>query len=87
MNISLTPELERRIADKLEKGLYSTASEVVREALRKLFEADTERERLKARLNAELEEAIAELDRGEGVDGELVFEELDRLIESKRTRG
>ncbi|MGH6971770.1 MAG: type II toxin-antitoxin system ParD family antitoxin, partial [Caulobacteraceae bacterium] len=34
MNISLTPELERRIAEKVETGLYNTASEVVREALR-----------------------------------------------------
>lgn len=34
MHISLTPELENLIKEKVESGLYSNASEVVREALR-----------------------------------------------------
>ena len=34
MNVSLTPELERLVEGKVKDGLYSTASEVVREALR-----------------------------------------------------
>jgi antitoxin ParD1/3/4 len=34
MNISLTPELEEYIHNKVKSGLYSSASEVVREALR-----------------------------------------------------
>ena len=36
MNVSLTPELERLINDKVDAGSYQTASEVVREALRLL---------------------------------------------------
>jgi uncharacterized protein len=36
MNVSLTPELEQYIRGKVESGLYSNASEVVREALRLL---------------------------------------------------
>ena len=38
MDISLTPELERFIAEKVASGRYQTASEVVREALRLLIE-------------------------------------------------
>ncbi len=34
IHISLTPELERMVRGKVESGLYNTASEVVREALR-----------------------------------------------------
>jgi antitoxin ParD1/3/4 len=34
MNISLTPELERLIQRKVESGMYSSASEVIRESLR-----------------------------------------------------
>jgi antitoxin ParD1/3/4 len=86
MNISLTPELERRISEKVQQGLYGTASEVVREALRRLFDADEDRQRLVAKFNAELDEAIAELDRGEGLDSEAVFAELDELIKSKRKK-
>jgi len=40
MNVSLTPELEQLIHKKVESGLYLSASEVVREALRLLEERD-----------------------------------------------
>ena len=38
LNVSLPPELENRVRQYVESGLYSSASEVIREALR-LFEA------------------------------------------------
>lgn len=38
INVSLPPELENRVRQHVESGLYSSASEVIREALR-LFEA------------------------------------------------
>ncbi|HRA48704.1 MAG TPA: type II toxin-antitoxin system ParD family antitoxin [Thermomicrobiales bacterium] len=40
MNISLTPELESWIRNKVDSGLYNNASEVVREALRKAVHSD-----------------------------------------------
>jgi antitoxin ParD1/3/4 len=40
MNVSLTPELERIVNKKVKSGLYNSASEVVREALRLLNEQD-----------------------------------------------
>ena len=40
MNISLSPELERFVHRKVATGLYASASEVVREALRLLQERD-----------------------------------------------
>ena len=38
INVSLPPELETRVRQRVESGLYGSASEVIREALR-LFEA------------------------------------------------
>jgi antitoxin ParD1/3/4 len=38
MNISLTPELEKFMTDRVQSGMYNSASEVVREALRLLQE-------------------------------------------------
>jgi putative addiction module CopG family antidote len=35
MNVSLTPELEKFVSAKVESGRYNSASEVVREALRR----------------------------------------------------
>lgn len=43
MNISLTPELEEYIHNKVKSGLYSSASEVVREALRAHGRAELQR--------------------------------------------
>lgn len=40
MNVSLTPQLEELIKKKVDSGLYGSASEVMREALRLLEERD-----------------------------------------------
>lgn len=45
MNVSLTPELEALVNEKVRSGLYHTASEVVREALRLLKNRDDEVQR------------------------------------------
>lgn len=70
MNVSLTPELERRVAEKVDSGLYTSASEVVREGLRLLFEADELKARRLEQLNADVQLGLDQLDRGEGIDGE-----------------
>jgi len=56
MNVSLTPELERLVAERVASGRYTSASEVIREGLRLLEQQDQLREvRLKS-----LRQAIAE---------------------------
>jgi antitoxin ParD1/3/4 len=40
MNINLTPQLEDMVRKKVASGLYSSASEVIREALRLMEERD-----------------------------------------------
>jgi antitoxin ParD1/3/4 len=40
MNVSLTPQLEDLVHQKVASGLYGSASEVMREALRLLEERD-----------------------------------------------
>lgn len=40
MNVNLTPQLEALVRQKVASGLYSSASEVVREALRLMEEQD-----------------------------------------------
>jgi len=61
MNINLTPQLEEMVRRKVEFGLYTSASEVVREALRLMDEKDQLRI---VRLN-QLRQAIQE-----GLDSE-----------------
>ena len=40
MNVSLTPELEQYVQEKVSSGLYYSASEVIREGLRLLRERE-----------------------------------------------
>ena len=40
MNVNLTPQLEEMVRQKVASGLYASASEVVREALRLMEEQD-----------------------------------------------
>ena len=44
MNINLTPSLEKMVRDKVKSGLYTSASEVIREALRLMADQDTIRQ-------------------------------------------
>jgi antitoxin ParD1/3/4 len=57
MNVSLTPELERIVDTKVQSGLYQTASEVVREALRLMMDRDEGLERLRRDVRAGFEAA------------------------------
>lgn len=40
MNVNLTPQLEELVRSKVKSGMYTSASEVVREALRLMDEQD-----------------------------------------------
>lgn len=76
MNVSLTPELEQLVHEKVKSGRYLSASEVVREALRLLEERDRIRETRLLKLRSEIAVGIEQGDKGEVIDGEEVFREL-----------
>ena len=52
MNISLTPDLEQLVNEKVKAGTYQTASEVIREGLRLLKERDQRLEALRRDVHA-----------------------------------
>ncbi len=68
MNVSLTKELEAWIHAQVDSGLYTSASEVVREALRVQVERNSLRRADLADLRRELDLGLAQLERGEGVE-------------------
>jgi antitoxin ParD1/3/4 len=65
MNVSLTPELEQLIHKKVETGLYLSASEVVREALRLLEERDKLQAMKFEEVRAAIQIGIDQVDSGE----------------------
>jgi antitoxin ParD1/3/4 len=69
MNVSLTEELERRVEERVRTGLYTSASELVREALRLFFQFEEARSREIDDLNRKIAIGLTQLDAGKGVSG------------------
>jgi len=76
MNVSLTPELERLVNEKVRSGLYTSASEVVREALRLLHQRDQARADRLAGLKRDIAIGVEQSKSGDVLDGEEIFERL-----------
>jgi Arc/MetJ-type ribon-helix-helix transcriptional regulator len=74
MDVTLTPELEKRIREKIDRGEYENADALVQQALDWFLDVDDEDELTET--NAAIERARAESDRGEAVPADQVFEEL-----------
>ena len=72
MNVSLTPELEQFVAEKVASGRYSSASEVVRAGLRSLEEEESWRAYARERVAKGLEDMNA----GRIVDGDTAMKRI-----------
>lgn len=73
LNINLTPQLEEMVRQKVVSGLYNSASEVMREALRLMEERDSVRKMRLEELRREIQKGI---DSGESTP--LDIEEIKR---------
>ncbi len=74
MTVDIANDLASLIEAKVRSGLYASPGEVVREALQLLDARDETRRKIA--------EGAASLRRGEGVDGEEVFERLKRELDA-----
>jgi antitoxin ParD1/3/4 len=68
MNVSLTPELENLVNEKVKSGLYNSASEVVREGLRLIQEQDELKRIRRDELRREIMRGKEQIERGEFVE-------------------
>jgi len=75
MPITLKPEQEQFIQTQLATGRYTNATEVIAEALQ-LLEKRNHYDRWVEELGNKIDIAAAELDRGEGIDGEIAINQL-----------
>ena len=76
MNISLTPALEKMVQQKVASGMYNSASEVIREALRLLAENDKIQQAKLTALREDVEVGTRQLDNGQ-------FTEYDKKSSKK----
>ena len=68
MNVSLTPELEQMVAEKVQSGRYASASEVIREALRLLEEQDQRKRKRLNEVRQKIDRGLKQLDEGQGIN-------------------
>lgn len=83
MNVNLTPELTQLVQKKVQTGLYNSASEVVREALRMMEERDQikaiQKEEIRTKIAAGLSSARA----GRVSDGETFVSRMIGELEAE----
>ena len=69
MNLSLTPEIEQRIADQLNQGHYQSAHEVILAALELL----DQRQQYLTELRQEIAIDATQIEQGQVINGEQVW--------------
>ena len=86
MNVSLTPELEQFIHKQLESGKYASADEVICAGLGLLAAREHTYKGRFEELQREIMLGIEASERGEVVDGETVFHELQQKLQQHRAQ-
>jgi antitoxin ParD1/3/4 len=86
MAIALTPNQENRLQQMVDKGHYESVDAALAAALELLEERDRQYEKWVTETREKLQDGIAELDRGEGLDGEVVIGRLQEKLRQARER-
>jgi antitoxin ParD1/3/4 len=68
MNITLSPEIEELVREKVKRGEYDSPEALVGEAVHRLIEEEKEADADRDDIRARIEAAEAEIDRGEYVE-------------------
>ena len=88
MNIQLKPELEQIIEAQIATGRYSNPEEVISKALKLLLEWEQGYQQWVEETRQKVEVAIEQLDKGEGIEGEVVIERLrSKLRQAREAQG
>ncbi len=82
MNVSLTTELEKYVHEKVNSGLYTSASEVIRESLRLMHHYDDMQKQRVDQLNQAIEIGLLQLKSGEKSDAKESYKRLSNKIKN-----
>jgi len=82
MNISLTPELEHYVNSKVTSGMYTSASEVIRESLRLLhLHEDLQNQRI-LQLNQAIDVGLNQLKTGKKISAKKSYDKMKKKIDA-----
>ena len=82
ITVTLPPELEAFVQERVASGRFATPGEAVREGLRLLEEREQEREAVLTELRQEIEIGVEQAKAGKLSDGSVFFEQLRRRTRS-----
>ena len=82
ITVTLPPELQAFIEERVAAGRFATPGEAVREGLRLLEEREQERESVLAELRQEIEVGVEQAKAGQLRDGKAFFEQLRQKLRS-----
>jgi antitoxin ParD1/3/4 len=85
MSITLNPEQETIVSNLIATGSFQTSDEVLQVALKLLEKERQSYQMWLTETREKVQEGIASLDRGEGVDGETVVNDL--LAKLRQAKG
>jgi len=86
MNIQIKPELEQIIQAQIATGRYTNPEDVISKALKLLLEWDKGYQNWVEETREKVDVAIGQLDRGEGINGEVVISQLRHKLRQARER-
>ncbi|MDB9535445.1 type II toxin-antitoxin system ParD family antitoxin [Dolichospermum planctonicum CS-1226] len=86
MNIKIKPELEQIIQAQIATGRYTNPEDVISKALKLLLEWDKGYQNWVEQTREKMDVAIEQLDRGEGINGEVVISQLRDKLGQPRER-
>lgn len=84
MNIKLSPEHEQFIQAQITKGRYVNSDEVISQALRLLEEWEQGYEQWLEETRKKVAVGLAQIKRGEVIDGEVVMAQLQEKLRKAR---
>ncbi len=84
MNIALKPEQEQFIKSQIDRGSFKSADEAVSQAFKLLEEKYQSQESWIENTRQKVDVAIAELDRGEGVELDVAVEQLRQKFQATK---
>jgi antitoxin ParD1/3/4 len=84
MNIALKPEQEQFIQSQIDRGRFKSADEAVSQAFKLLENQEREYQSWIEDTRQKVEVAVAELDRGEGIELDLVIDRLHQKFQSAK---
>lgn len=86
MNVSITPELEQFVQNKVQSGMYNSASELIREALRLLAERDLLQQKRIAAMDAFIQAGFDSVNNEPPIDNDTFWSAMDAVIREAETK-